>query len=599
MKKTLLLSSCVVTAFAVSLTSCIDDNYDLSDIDTTSRITVNDLTLPLNLDPIKLGDIIEIDKDSKIQSMKFGDNEFYALSENGDFKSDKISIEEVTIVPSDIKDTHETLHSILQDNLVKRAASKSISYQIVKMGESFTFDATQIDDAIVSIDKIEVKSNSASKVLDFKIKLIIDDPNREIKSMTVTDLVLNAPKGLQSADGSNAIASTGSYSQQTGEWKIPIMEVNNNIAEIALHAEAIDMKTAGAFIDSKTRNLIFESGLYLESGIVKITPNIGAILDETVYITINYDVNDFDIASFDGTLQYKLDGLKVDPVTLNDIPDFLQGGETNIELANPQIYFQLNNPVADVPLECKVGIELIASRNNLPDILFEPEQDITLGYNLGINGKYNYVLTPEGKALTTPEQFKDNLVRYNFNSLGGIMATPSSWPEHGLPNSIAINIVNPRIPSQDVKGFSLPKLLPAVKGEYQLIAPLALNDGSHIIYTDVRDGWLDEDLEKLTIKTVEITAEAINECPADLSLTIYPIGIDGKNIPGVDVETAEIKGKSANDIILKMSGEIRNLDGIRIEAVLDGTDGSALSPQQTLTLDNLKIVVGGYYENKF
>lgn len=45
---------CYVATFPMLLllTSCIDDNYDLSDVDTTSRINVNDLVLPVNIDPI-------------------------------------------------------------------------------------------------------------------------------------------------------------------------------------------------------------------------------------------------------------------------------------------------------------------------------------------------------------------------------------------------------------------------------------------------------------------------------------------------------------------------------------------------------------------
>lgn len=35
---------------AASVTSCVDDKYDLSDIDTTARIQVDNLTIPVNVD---------------------------------------------------------------------------------------------------------------------------------------------------------------------------------------------------------------------------------------------------------------------------------------------------------------------------------------------------------------------------------------------------------------------------------------------------------------------------------------------------------------------------------------------------------------------
>ena len=35
-------------------TACTDSDYDLSDINTTSRFALNGLTLPLNIDPVQL-----------------------------------------------------------------------------------------------------------------------------------------------------------------------------------------------------------------------------------------------------------------------------------------------------------------------------------------------------------------------------------------------------------------------------------------------------------------------------------------------------------------------------------------------------------------
>ena len=50
-------------------TGCVDDNYDLSDIDTTTRVEVKDLTIPVNIDAVTLSDILDLDDDSKILSL--------------------------------------------------------------------------------------------------------------------------------------------------------------------------------------------------------------------------------------------------------------------------------------------------------------------------------------------------------------------------------------------------------------------------------------------------------------------------------------------------------------------------------------------------
>ena len=62
--KSLLVSSAVLS---VMLTGCIDDSYDLSDIDTTAELKVKDLVLPLNIDDIVLSDIFDLEDNSRIK----------------------------------------------------------------------------------------------------------------------------------------------------------------------------------------------------------------------------------------------------------------------------------------------------------------------------------------------------------------------------------------------------------------------------------------------------------------------------------------------------------------------------------------------------
>ena len=49
------------------LSGCIDDDYDLSDIDGTVELQVKDLTIPMNLDDIKLTNNIEIRENGQIK----------------------------------------------------------------------------------------------------------------------------------------------------------------------------------------------------------------------------------------------------------------------------------------------------------------------------------------------------------------------------------------------------------------------------------------------------------------------------------------------------------------------------------------------------
>jgi len=93
--QTKVLSCALLSVLCMATASCVDDNYDLSDIDTTTRVTVDNLTVPMNMDPLVLSDIISIDEDSKIQAVTIDGKEFYALSQKGEFNSDPLYVVQV------------------------------------------------------------------------------------------------------------------------------------------------------------------------------------------------------------------------------------------------------------------------------------------------------------------------------------------------------------------------------------------------------------------------------------------------------------------------------------------------------------------------
>ena len=89
------------------LTGCIDNGYDLTDIDTTSEIKVNDLTLPVNLAPVTLSDIIAVgeNEDDKVKEVTINGKTFYAVEETGSFSSDPLRIDPFSAAPDPIYPT--------------------------------------------------------------------------------------------------------------------------------------------------------------------------------------------------------------------------------------------------------------------------------------------------------------------------------------------------------------------------------------------------------------------------------------------------------------------------------------------------------------
>lgn len=87
------LSLATVALACMPLTGCMDDNYDLSDIDTTAEIKVNDLVVPVNLDAITLSNVFDLEEGSVVKEI----NGEYVVLVDGEFKSEDIKVNAVSL----------------------------------------------------------------------------------------------------------------------------------------------------------------------------------------------------------------------------------------------------------------------------------------------------------------------------------------------------------------------------------------------------------------------------------------------------------------------------------------------------------------------
>lgn len=575
-----------VTVLAVMATSCIDDNYDLSDIDTTSRLQVSDLTLPVNMDDVTLGDIITFDDNSKIKPVTIDGSEFYALTQSGDFKSEGIYIKKVSVAAPTLPSVTETLNLLPGS----RAAATQIRYSIGEMGNDFSYTASDLDSSIDALYAAGVEP------LTFGVSFSAPEASTIATGIALENVTIAMPKGL------TATASTGTYDAATGLWTIPSVTVSGTSATASLTATAIDLKANGA--TAGNGRLSFNSQFRVKSGELTIEPNLqAASVPQTMKFTIDFTLGNLMVNSMSGRLSYKLNGMHIDPISLSDIPDFLSGDGTNIALANPQIYLGLNNPVADNRLIYSTGLRFSAIRGGRTDYTCSPDNGpISVGYNYGVAGPYNFVLAPSQDGLSTPGAFANGLQYVKFSGLKDLLAAPAGSQVKGLPEAIDVELVDPQIPTQDVQNFTLGRTLQGVNGAYEIVAPLALTDGSVVVYSDREDGWNDDDIDAITITRLRVTADVTNNCPVSATLSAYPIDVHGNRIPGVEIKTVKPLAANSADqpIEIEMTGTVTHLDGIVYEATLTGSSsGRALSPSQTIVLRNIRATVSGYYDKEF
>jgi hypothetical protein len=560
-------------------------------MDTTTRVNINDLVLPVNIDPIKIGDVITFDSDSKIQVTTIGGQEFYALVQTGEFESSAINIPSVKATAAQLNPTHADLQIKYPDGVksgMKKALSLDVTCPISNVGASFEYSASNIDPAIESIYDIETKT------FKFTMNLNLDIPGADVKDIIFRDVKIRAPKGL------DCKPSIGSYDSETGMWTIPEFDTNGMHTAISLTTSGIDMITANAPV-KQDHSLTFAGDLLIESASAEVKANFDELID-TADFTITYDMDDFEATSVTGDLSYSIDGVSIEPVTLDNLPDFLTGDKSDIKLANPQIYLQINNPVADYDVSFDAGLLIETERNGVANVEFRPEKDIEVGHNHG-SGPYNFLLGTDWESRTVPTDqvdYSQNLSFIPFPTLGNILTTPDSYSVKGLPNKIDIALENPRIPLQKVNKFNLAPIA-GVKGSYTVVAPLALQDGSYIYYSDRRDGWNEDgDLDDMVITKLELSADADNNCPVDIQLKVYPIDNNNKRIESAVITSNVIKANTSGPVLIALEGEIAGLDGVEFEAVLTGgSSQTPLAPSETLELKNIKATISGYYQTDF
>lgn len=572
------------------LVSCVDNGYDLSDIDTTSRLTVDDLVIPVNIDEVTLGDIITFDEDSRIKPIEIGGKTFYALTEEGEFNSDPIYIEKVHADAPILTSTEDMLEQVPYDlpaSSRRRASSMpAITYNITDMGNTFSYKAFEVDDAIEQITSATVTP------LRFGIKLNALNLNSNDVDMTFTDLVIVVAKGL------TATTNIGKYDSKTGLWTIPTHKVQGHTTEAVLTATVVDFNAAGAHINDK-HEFIFDGEFRVKSGYLTITPKSVNALPDNLHFRADYTLDEIEITSLDGVINYRLDGMSIDPISLADIPDFLNGDGTNIRMRNPQLYLSLNNPIADEHLTVQTGLSITAKRDNYRPLEFAIDNgSFSIGYNYGVAGPYNMVFAPSNEDLNTPDEFARNLQYVPYTQLSDILSVPGS-NEYGMPDELVVNVNDPQIPRQTVRGFALGREIPGVKGKYEFVAPLDLDEGSLITYTDRQDGWNDETIDAVTITKLKLTATVTNNTPLAVSLVAYPLDIQGNVLTGVEATSNTLEANSTSDVVIELTGEVTHLDGVEFRATVSaGPDGKALAPDQTISLSNIRARISGYYEKE-
>ncbi len=571
----------VVSLMAVAtLVSCVDNDYDLSDIDTTTQINVNNLVVPFNLDVIKLSDIIEVKEGSEISEVTLNGKTFYAVNKEGQFTSSKIHIAGFSAPQPSVASTYFSFSGLPAESNI------DIKLPLTEKAESMiSYEASGIDDAVVSLSALYL--NPSVIELDF-----VSTDYARMEDVTISDLKIDFLKGLVvEPDPTGNI----SYDQTSGLLTVSSLPFSHDgTAKVILPTTGIENFEENGYGIDENRQLRISQEIAVKEADINISAPNG--LPPSISVKVDYLFPQLDFTSFSGEIKYSLDGISIDPIVINDIPDFLASEETNLILNNPQIYLALSNPVGNYGLhyQCGLSITPVHDYNSMPgEPMLLDDGSFTVSAT-PVGAVHNFCLSPTMPE-DIPADYAEGLQHEKFTSLSNVLAG------NGIPKELYINIIDPEIPQQPVERFALDTDIDGVAGNWQFLAPLAMKpgSGSKIVYTDRETGWNDEDVDAITITALTVSLEADNNLPLDALLSGHPLDIDGNPISGVTIHPVTLKADTKGQKVeIVVEGTVTHLDGFEFTATVDSSSGTVISPDQTLLLSNIRGRITGFYTKK-
>lgn len=561
-----------IAIMALAATGCIDDAYDFNDIDTTARLKVNDLVVPINLDKIELGSIISINETDPNAAVQIVNGK-YAYINHGDFSSGGISIPDVLIKSAQIPGIN--LHFNLPAGIgsLPGIALPDLAFSLPTEIKGYSFSANNITEDICNLTQVNGD-------FDMEVKLDIVGLNDMAAGYTLSNLQFQLPAGITftSTDGAELNASTG------------ILTLNREISSpqlsLTLHASGLTIPT-GSFIES-THSVSITGEVGIIGGELKVRSNNRPVtLPQNIGMNIDLKISDIAVKSIDGTIQYNIGNVNVPDININDLPDVLSQTGTNLMLYNPCLYLSVNNPVWESGVYARTGLEITSFH-------VDESQSYQLDngfFTIQAKAVNNFCISPSDPHSGDAEY--SNYEHVPFSDLSYVLSG------NGMPYKLKVALTSPTLPRQDIRNFQIGHDYGKIKGTYKFVAPFEFKNGTCIRYSDKLDGWSSDDLDAMTIQKLEVNFDITTDIPIAIEFSGYPIDKHGNRMQDVTISPVTIDANAQNQSVrLSVTGSIKNLDGMEFEAKALAEEGNPLSPDMSIVLKNVRPRVSGYYEKE-
>ena len=596
-----LVKSVFLLSAGLTLSSCVDDSYDLSkDIDMTVQLGTEGLQIKLgNTERIHLASLLEIEDEEMIEQTR---DSLYYLIEDG-FTDFNFEVKDVSSNVDVAKLNPEV--GIFQYD--KQVPEENFGVKIpFKQGQVFTpnysitahhpfsFRQTDIDEQVVSIKSIVPDPNNCRFTVSLEMT---SNPGcqQDFVFEDINNLKIFMPSFLKSKEAPNDIITINK--QNIGKKSVVLGTYTLESFEMA-GDKGLMVKTDsnGERHLEVTEEIKFEGDFSLKANSnFELGP--GDIVNASVIIRINGDLtNDqqhtkISIKEVSGIFDPTIDPT-IDPIDISkDLPDFLDDDEVVMDVANPTIKFNID--MNEIPTAVNFFSDLRSYKDNqLTANVRVPEE----GVGALLPKQNNILYFFQGEKPFDPEAQTAGAQLFQVKSLSSLITK--------IPDEIRVDMTKGhiRLDQERLQTIQLSRDYHAAV-DYTIYVPFQFNKGLKVVYKDSTDSF-GSDLEDYMAEGAEVHATIISTVPLALKAKVIPVDRYGKEIPSIKVSEAQIPAakndgsECASDISLTVTlenpADLKKLDKMRFRVEAQGEqDNGQLCSNQYLEVKDMRIKLTG------
>lgn len=542
----------------IGLNSCqVDDAYDLDkEIDKT--ITVGgDLTIPgSSTDNMMLKDLLEIEEGSAVQADAEGN---YTILQKGDDTNTDVEVPAVNVkMDMGFTGVEQSFNlSSAAGGKVTVSFDEDIVIDVVQDG--ITSDIKSISSAVTSSENtylvFSLTGNAGSAKLTKGYRIVFP----EYLTVEALSEGWNGNKNvleLVKEDGMDITASTKVKFQISG------IRFGENGAEFINNEGMTD-----------NNSIVMGGSIGLDGDIEAMANGTGG----SIAIGADVEADMLSVDEVKAVVDPEVD-ITIDPITLNDMPEFLSDDEVSIALTDPKIYIHLTNPS---PVAVDMSADLWSYKTGKED------QKVSIPtFRIPGNKPNGYTICINSKA-DAQETGVDEFV--TVENLGDII---KFIPERIEMKNIVTEAVQEEITVKPGVNYN-------ITTGYEVKTPLMFTEGTNIVYTETMDGW-GSDLEDIEFNEIEATMSVNNQLPLGVKLSAVAVDNAGNVLNNVVVNIdMDIKAGATSDVkftVTTTDGSMKGLDGLKLTVTATGsgeTSGVCLNENQYIKITDLKLKLKG------